>query len=374
MINRKISLFLILLLILSLPVAAGAGNILVNASLDSTQIVMGNVATLRLEVVQDKGVKGEFPILRNIREKGFAGLLNDTIEIRPDIKVDSAEIGSGRIQINYQMGVQVFDSGQYRIPGIVFVAGSDSASSKPINLMVLPVKVTADDPISPLTEVADPENPSIFDALPDWLVRFWWIFFIVPALIVAGIWAWKRYKQEGTLLPARPEKSPYEEAVEGLQRLKARKLWQSGEEKEFYTILTDILRRYLDRRFGIKAMEMTSREIMQTIADDPALRESRPMMRQILDMADFVKFAMVRPLPDDNVKAFDNALEFVEMTKPTEIPEDNQPGNQPADVASDAGNKNSSSLVTSISSKHLFKIAKKSLSRNDSSRKKGGKR
>lgn len=374
MINRKISLFLILLLILSLPVAAGAGNILVNASLDSTQIVMGNVATLRLEVVQDKGVKGEFPILRNIREKGFAGLLNDTIEIRPDIKVDSAEIGSGRIQINYQMGVQVFDSGQYRIPGIVFVAGSDSASSKPINLMVLPVKVTADDPISPLTEVADPENPSIFDALPDWLVRFWWIFFIVPALIVAGIWAWKRYKQEGTLLPARPEKSPYEEAVEGLQRLKARKLWQSGEEKEFYTILTDILRRYLDRRFGIKAMEMTSREIMQTIADDPALRESRPMMRQILDMADFVKFAMVRPLPDDNVKAFDNALEFVEMTKPTEIPEDNQPGNQPADVASDAGNKSSSSLVTSISSKHLFKIAKKSLSRNDSSRKKGGKR
>ncbi|MDE6805770.1 MAG: cell wall anchor protein, partial [Muribaculaceae bacterium] len=80
------------------------------------------------------------------------------------------------------------------------------------------------------------------------------------------------------------------------------------------------LRSYLDKRFGIKAMEMTTGQIMDKLAEDSSMRESRQMMRQVLDMADFVKFAMARPLPDDNVKAFDNAVAFVEATKPVEKP------------------------------------------------------
>ncbi len=132
-------------------------------------------------------------------------------------------------------------------------------------------------------------------------------------------------------------------ALGRLQRLKARKLWESGQEKEFYTILTDILRDYLDGRFGIKAMEMTSSQIMDTLAADRTLRDPRQMMRQILDMADFVKFAMVRPLPEDNVKAFDNAVAFVESTRPVEKPAGEDEGNEEgapdggSDAASGAG-------------------------------------
>ena len=42
-------------------------------------------------------------------------------------------------------------------------------------------------------------------------------------------------------------------------------------------------------------------------------------MRQILSVADFVKFAKVRPLPADNIAAYDNAVRFVEETKPVPV-------------------------------------------------------
>lgn len=361
-------LFAILLAIASLA-DASAGKIIVTAKLDSAKMLMATVQNLHLEVVQDKNVRGHFPLFKQFEEMEYATLLNDTIELSRNMKIDTADIGSGRIRIDYQVPVQVFDSGTYKIPGFVFVAGRDSAASQPLYLTVDPVKVKADDEISPMTGVADPEDPSIFDSLPDWLYYWWWLYLIIITLVVVGIWLFRRYKTEGHILPEKPVTPPYELAIQRLKRLKARKLWETGKEKEFYTILTDILRTYLDGRFGISAMEMTSREIMEHLLENPSLRESRQKMRQILDMADFVKFAMVRPLPDDNVKAYDNAVAFVESTKP--IFEDKAG----SDAAMSQGNKNVSagiSAESSVNKKHNFRIARKKSDKKQKDSKKGG--
>lgn len=312
---------LILILLVSGFSRSQAAPVMVSAKLDSATMLMGTLNRLHLEVVQDKNVKGEFALFRNFSEKGYVTILNDTIELRSDIKVDTAEVGSGRIQINYDVPVQVFDSGTYKLPPFEFIAGRDTARSNTLMLTVTPVNVKADDPISPMTDVQEPENSSIFDSLPDWLYNWWWVILLVLILATAGIWAYRRYRKEGTILPPKAQVPPHILALERLERLKRRNLWQSGQEKEFYTLLTDILRSYLDGRFGISAMEMTSRQIMDKLAEDKSMRDNRSRMRQILDMADFVKFAMVRPLPDDNVRAFDNAVAFVESTIPVESEE-----------------------------------------------------
>lgn len=320
--------------------SASAAPVMLNAKLDSASMLMGNVNTLRLEVVQDKGVKGNFPLFEKFGPEGIVTLLNDTIELSRPTKVDTLEVGSGRIQINYEVPVQVFDSGLYKLPEFEYAAGRDTARSKSLLLTVVPVNVTADDPISPMTDVADPENPSIFDSLPDWLYYYWWIILLGIALICGGIYAWRKFRTEGTLLPRKPQLSPYDQAMLDLKSLKSRKLWEAGREKEYYTELTDILRRYLDGRFGIKAMEMTSNEIMSHLADLGSGVVPRDKMRDILDMADFVKFAMVRPLPDDNVALFKNAEDFVESTKPVETAEsgsDNQTPAVSADTSNDTG-------------------------------------
>lgn len=312
---------LLTLLFMAFSLSAFAGPAIVKAKLDSATMLMGNVNMLRLEVIQDKGVKGKFPLFEKIGPEGFTTLLNDTVEISAPVKIDTVEVGSGRIQINYEVPVQVFDSGFYKLPEFVYLASGDSVRSESVTLTVKPVKVTADDPISPMTDVAEPEGGSIFDKIPDAIYYWWWAYLLGLLLIVSGIWLYKRYKKEGTILPQRPKQSPYEEAMNGLRSLKARKLWESGREKEYYTELTDILRIYLDRRFGIKAMEMTSSEIMSHLADLGDRSVPRDKIRDILDMADFVKFAMVRPLPDDNETLYRNAIDFVESTKPDDSDE-----------------------------------------------------
>ena len=117
----------------------------------------------------------------------------------------------------------------------------------------------------------------------------------------------------------KPLPKPWEIALESLQRLKTRKLWEQGLEKDYFTELTDILREYLYGRFGINAMEMTTRQIMDKIYESD-LRDKRDYVKQILNVADFVKFAKVRPLPADSIAAYDNAVKFVEETIPVETP------------------------------------------------------
>lgn len=295
---------------------SASAKVTVTAKLDSVNLLMGNMTMLDLEVVQDKGKPGGFPMFKDADPAlGYVGVCGDSIELRTSYKTDTLEIGSGRIQINYKVPVQAFDSGTFRLPEFVYVSERDSARSNVLTLNVVPVKVTADDPIAGYAPVAEPEGKKFTDVLPNWLADYWWIILIALALAAGAVWALRRYKKEGTVLPKKPQPTPYEAAMRDLRALKAKNLWEQGLEKEYFTRLTDILRTYLDRRFGINAMEMTTREIMERLYESD-LRDKREYMRQILSVADFVKFAKVRPLPADNIAAYENAVRFVEETKP----------------------------------------------------------
>lgn len=323
-------------------------KVMVTARLDSVNLLMGKLTTLSLEVVQDKGKHGGFTMFNNAdKALGYVGVCGDSIELRTSYKTDTVELGSGRIQINYQIPLQAFDSGTFRLPEFVYVSESDSARSNALTLNVVPVNVTADDPIAGFAKVAEPEGAKFFDFVPDWLADFWWVILLVILAAGAFIWAMRRYKKEGTVLPKKPEPTPYEVAITGLRKLKEKKLWEQGMEKEYFTDLTDILRVYLDRRFGINAMEMTSREIMDHLYDSD-VKDKRDYVRQILNVADFVKFAKVRPLPADNIAAYDNAVKFVEETKPVPVAEKadaagpsggNETGEEPENTASPADKK-----------------------------------
>lgn len=316
--NRILRFFSVIALSLAC-VSGVSAKVSVSARLDSVSVLMGKLTTLNLEVVQDKGKPGGFPLFRNADiNKGYVGICGDSIELRTSYKADTIDLGSNRIQINYKVPLQAFDSGSYRLPEFVYVSESDSARSNALTLNVVPVNVTADDPIAGFAQVAEPEGKSVLDALPDWMVDYWWIIIAILLAIVAFLWGMRRYKKEGTVLKKKPEPTPYETAIKDLRELKAKNLWEQGMEKEYFTRLTDILRIYLARRFGINAMEMTSREIMDHLYSSD-VKDKRDYVRQILSVADFVKFAKVRPLPADNIAAYDNAVRFVEETKPVPV-------------------------------------------------------
>lgn len=302
--------------------SASASPVSIKAKLDSVQLLMGNMTTLHLEIVEDKNTKGEFPIFRNIASTGFVGVNGDSIELRGIVKADTIDLGSNRLQINCIVPLQSFDSGLYQIPPFEYVAGKDTIWSNSLALKVVPVKVGENDEISDFMPVEEPLNPSIFDKLPDWVVDYWWLLLLILLLILVLVYLVIQYRKTGKIIPVKKkELPPYEVAMTSLKKLKEKKLWEQGLEREYFTELTEVLRVYLQARFEINAMEMTSRQIIETLHRNEELKNKSNYIKQILDIADFVKFAKLRPMPSENTEAYDNAVSFVEETKPKEVDE-----------------------------------------------------
>ena len=111
-------------------------------------------------------------------------------------------------------------------------------------------------------------------------------------------------------------RSAYEIALERLNEIRQEKLWQKGRPKDYHTQLTDVLREYIHRRYGISALEQTSAEVLRAI--QPQLKEQKELfaiLQHILQLADLVKFAKYHPLIEEDEKSLSQAYKFVEETK-----------------------------------------------------------
>ena len=293
------------LLLATLSTAWG-GNVTFRAKLDSATLLMGKTTALHLEITQDKDARGFFPGEQ-------LDTLSAMVEIAERPAADTTDLGNNRIQINRDLIIQSFDSGMWVIKPIPYVVNGDTAYCNQLSLKVMPVDVSQMKDIEDIKPVEDvPFN--LFDWLPD----YWWAWLLGLLLIAAAIWAYLTFHKKGVnpLRPAKKRLPPYEEAMLSLQNLKAAQLWQQGKEKEYFTGLTDILRVYLDRRFGINAVEMTSSQIIDTLKKNEETKAVNEQMEMILEVADIVKFANARSLADDNEVAFQRAVNFVEATRP----------------------------------------------------------
>lgn len=295
-------------------------DVKVTAALDSTSILMGRVDTLRLFVDREADRQGVFPLFNKMGPGGYVTLLGDTIELGMP-RMDTVKREGARIVERLVVPVQVFDSGYYQLPPFIYISATDSTASNVVELNVVPVKVGENDAISDYQDIANPSDRSFWDWMPDWLYDLWWLWLLLIVAIVAAVYFGRKYRKTGKFitLPEKPQPKSWTVALERLESLKAKNLWENGMEKQYFTELTDILRDYLFKRFGINAMEMTSRQIMQTLADQSDVKDKRAYVRKILDIADFVKFAKVRPLPADNVAAYENAVNFIKETIPTTL-------------------------------------------------------
>ena len=303
------------IVLLATVLGAWGGNVTFKAKLDSATLIMGRTTALHLEITQDKNARGFFPGEQ-------ADTLSAMVEIAERPAADTTDLGNDRIQINRDLIIQSFDSGLWVIKPIPYVVNGDTAFCNQLTLKVLPVDVSQMKDIHDIKPVEDvPFN------LLDWLPDYWWAWLLALLLIISTIWAYNKYYKKGInpLKPSRKRLPPYEEAMLNLQNLKAAQLWQQGQEKEYFTGLTDILRVNIDRRFDINAVEMTSSQIIDTLKRNEETKAVNEQLEMILEVADIVKFANARPLADDNEVAYQRAVNFVEATRPVvEQPENKE--------------------------------------------------
>lgn len=302
--------------------AHAAESVQVIATQDSVDVMQGGLRQIDVEVVQPADMQLRWLTDPVSSEQSVVELLPG-IEVNWSSVVDTARLGNDRLQLKRTLLVQPWDSGEYVIPGIALVAGSDTFVSKRLSLKVYPANIDTMTTIHTWMPAVD-QKRHFWDWVPDFIADYWWAYLIGILAIAGAIAGYLLYKKGGiksALRPAPKPVPPYERAIAQLQVLRNRQLCEKGREKEYYTELTEILRQYLDGRFGINAMEMTTPQIKRAVYATVSEKSASTMMNDILEMADYVKFARMRPLPEDNVRAFNQAMAFVENTKPEPAPE-----------------------------------------------------
>lgn len=308
--SRRLLSFLTLTIVaLASALGAQAQAVRLQMKLDSAYVLMGKATPLHIELQAPASPEGTLIIPEDT--------MSTAVEVLRILPADTTELPGGRINVTRELLLQSFDSGTYLLNPVKYVSGAETIASNQLVLKVIPVDV---DSLSTIHDYADVVDPSrkLVDYLPDFLADYGvWILAIIAVAVIGYILLRRFLRREAidekknvVVIP------PYELAMQELETLKADKLWETGQEKEFYTRLTDILRRYLQGRFGINAMEMTTTQIRNILTQNEETRLSRRNMEQVLETADFVKFAKVRPLPDDNTRSFRQAVQFVEDTRP----------------------------------------------------------
>ncbi len=290
----------------------------ISSRLDSAILLMGKQTIIHVEILQDISQSGQI-INEPLKTDTITDLVKG-IEFNGIVRNDTTIISEYRQQINKDYLIQSFDSGLYTIPPFNYVVGIDTFQSNPLTLKVIPVHI--DSIYETITDFAPIEqiNRKWYDFIPDTIIDNL-IWFILVLVVIAGIIAIIYLRKHRRKINIALEKSlpPFDLAMLRLNELKGLNLCEKGQEKEYYTLLTDIIREYLVGRFSINAMEMTSSQIIDSIRKTEVGIVTQKNMAMILEMADFVKFAKVRPLPDDNNKVYQAAISFVNETRPIEV-------------------------------------------------------
>lgn len=146
-----------------------------------------------------------------------------------------------------------------------------------------------------------------------------WPWLLAAALIAGAGYGWKRWKvrrvsPDGASIP-NTEMPPEEVAAQAISALRASGLWES-DQAAYYLGLTDILRAYLEARYGEPVTAMTSVEVERFVKARAQNLQIGGEVRELLGRADLVKFAKARPGAEEGPRDADLALGLIKATTP----------------------------------------------------------
>ncbi|WP_461449843.1 hypothetical protein [Mucilaginibacter sp.] len=310
------ALFFILLLS-SIGFKANAQYIKVESQADRLSMPIGDQTILHVSASIPLKTDITFPVIADsIGKIKIAKVLN------ADTVIDKKNPNLETISHNY--AVTSFDTGVYVLPQFTFHTKTGDIKTGTITLQIKAV------PVDTTKAFYDIKQPfAVSYNLWDWLMDHWVLVvsILIAVLLILGIVYYIKNKPKPIKqLEAERIYTIDEIAINRLNELKNKNLWQQGEVKLYYIELTEILRDYLEQRYRIQAHEQTTEEILLSLKNMELSKESNSILLQILTLADLVKFAKQQPTPYENEQSLEHAIIFIQQTrvvpKPVEIKEE----------------------------------------------------
>ncbi len=289
-----------------MPALASAQPPRISARLAPDSVAIGDRFELEVRVDKDLMQDVEFP-------KFDEGVFNEQIEVVEERGVDTLERDGRRVALGKKYVLTTFEEGVHIIGRFPVLYMDKNIVDTLWSADSLAIEVGTFDIDTATMEIRDLKpvlkEPLLFGEFGGYALMG-----LLAAAILAGAVWWLNHRKRKTEMPV-PGEEPHVTAIKALEALHNRKLWQNNKHKLYYTNLTDILRRYMEGRWGVAAMEMTSDEILAAAKGQSVEEASLESLRGILRSADLVKFAKHTPPPEENESAWTQAYYFVENTK-----------------------------------------------------------
>jgi hypothetical protein len=293
-------------LLFSFGLLAQESPVAVESRVDKSNITIGDTVRYAVKLTHDKNVQVRWPTL---------GANLGAFEIRDYHKPDPRQ-AKGRIVEEIAYTISTFDTGRFVIPplAIEYQTPPDSTWHQ-LQTEKLEIYVASTLP-SEAGDIRDIKSP--WELPRDWklIIRIALIVAGILLLAAAGFYYWRKRQGKG-ILPERkePPRPAHEVALEALRKLRESDLLATGQIKAFYIELSEIVRRYIEGRYFVPALELTTGELMDDLKQVALESDARDMLRDLLETSDLVKFAKYAPANEEHERAFQLAESFVETTK-----------------------------------------------------------
>lgn len=305
--NFEIVKRIFIIIALSVSTLAALAQVSVEARIDSLEIVIGQQTNVTVKATAKEGAQVQFT---NYKPQQMITPGVEVVEMGP---VTTKGLDNGMCDYERTYTLTSFDGKLYYLPPFTVKVDGKTYKSKSLALKVLEIAVdtTNVDKFYGPKDVQD--NPFSWE---DWSTIFW-LSLLMLIMAALTYYLYLRLRDNKPIVAhIRIVKRllPHQKAMKEIEVIKAEKMVTSENQKEYYTKLTETLRKYIEERYGFRAMEMTSSEIIDRLTetqDQQALDE----LRMLFQTADLVKFAKYSTLINENDMNLVNAIEFINKTK-----------------------------------------------------------
>lgn len=241
--------------------------------------------------------------------------LGNNIELVSQPKTDTLKTDSSGTELQTTFTFTSFDSGSHVIPLINgYLQNPDGSidtvtfDAGKLEVTTIHIDTTTYRPFDIKEQMTYPYTVKEF--LP-WIA----VAVVAVAIIFFFIRLWKRWRERRSFFtePSIPD-SPYIAALKELETIRNERLWQNNQMKLYYTRITDVLRVYIEARFALQAMEKTSAEILHELRSKEIEESEYNSLKELLEVADLVKFAKYVATETENENAIPRAIRFVSTT------------------------------------------------------------
>ncbi|MEA3496641.1 MAG: hypothetical protein U9R42_11460 [Bacteroidota bacterium] len=299
----------IIFLILSLFFNSAFGQLHIKTEIDSANITIGDWINYTLTIDHSKNIEILWPSL--IDSLG-------SFELVELSEIDSSKKDDKRTK-EQNITITNFDSGQQVIPSIIIRFrnyGDTIFQIAKTDTYIINVSTIAVDTSKSIKSIKAPlKVPIAFRELLPYLIG------LIALLIIAlTIYYFDRRRKNKTFLgiKLKPEIPPHLIAIRKLRELEDKKVWQKGNHKNYHFELSFIIKEYMENIYNFNATDLTTPEILNYLSKEIKEGELYKEVKGFLELSDFVKFAKVIPLPDENEKCLKVSYKFVNETKPIE--------------------------------------------------------